>query len=64
VICLSSLSQGAPITGVRRWPRLKQFQTTPESQKAIDDLALAFKVRVALVDLKHDIDVFASGGFW
>ena len=41
---------------------LKQFQTTPESQKAIDDLALAFKVRAALVDLERDIDVSASGG--
>ena len=41
---------------------MKQFQTTPESQKAIDDLALAFKVRIVLVDLEHDIDVSASSG--
>ncbi len=41
---------------------LKRFQTTPESQKALDDRLLACEVRVALIDLKSDIEVSASDG--
>jgi cytidylate kinase len=36
---------------------LKRFQTTPESQKAIDDLTLAAKVKAALLDTKPDVEV-------
>ena len=42
--------------------RLERFQTTPESQKAIDDLYLASEVKAALFDVKPDIDVSADGG--
>lgn len=42
--------------------RLKDFQTTPESQKAIEDLFLAARVKAALIDIKPDIEVFAQDG--
>ncbi|MFC1534776.1 cytidylate kinase family protein, partial [Thermodesulfobacteriota bacterium] len=42
--------------------RSKDFQTTPESQKAIDDLALAAQVKAALMDVKIDIRVSARDG--
>ena len=40
--------------------QLKHFQTTPESQKAMDDLALSVKVKAALIDTKPDIEVSAD----
>jgi len=42
--------------------RLEHYQTTPESQKAIDDLYLASEVKAALMDVKLDIDVSADDG--
>jgi len=42
--------------------RLKHYQTTPESQKAIDDLYLASEVKAALMDVKLDIEVSADDG--
>ncbi len=41
---------------------LKQFQTTPESQKAMEDLTLAAGVKAALVCVKLDIEVSAQNG--
>jgi cytidylate kinase len=41
---------------------LKQFQTTPESQKAVDDLYLASEAKVSLIDMKTDIEVSAQEG--
>ena len=41
---------------------LADFQTTPESQKAMDDLLLAAEVKVSLIGLKPDIDVAAKDG--
>jgi cytidylate kinase len=38
------------------------FQTTAESQRAIDDLVVAAKVRAALVDLKPDAEVSSCNG--
>ena len=42
--------------------RLQAFQTTYESQKLIDDLAVAAEVKAALIDLKPDIQVSAENG--
>jgi hypothetical protein len=39
-----------------------KFKTTPQSQKNIDNLALAAEVKAALIDLKPDIRVSASDG--
>jgi cytidylate kinase len=41
---------------------LEQFQTTPESQQSIDDLALVAQVKAALVDVKRDLQVSAKNG--
>jgi len=38
------------------------FATTPESQRVIDDLVLASRVRVAVVDLAPEARVLATGG--
>jgi len=42
--------------------KLEHFQTTPESQKAIDNLYLASEVKAALMDVKLDIGVSADDG--
>jgi cytidylate kinase len=42
--------------------RLPQFETSEESQKDIDDLALAGEVQAALMELTVDVEVFASSG--
>jgi cytidylate kinase len=40
----------------------KGFQTTPQSQKAMDDLQLACEVRVRLIDVAPDVEVTADNG--
>jgi cytidylate kinase len=40
----------------------EEFQTTHESQQALDDLLLACDVKVRLVDLKPDVEVTARDG--
>ncbi|MBW1897329.1 MAG: cytidylate kinase-like family protein [Deltaproteobacteria bacterium] len=42
--------------------RLQKFQATAESQKAIDDLALAAQAKAALTDLNADLRVSARDG--
>ncbi len=41
---------------------LKHFQKTPQSQKKMNDLLLACEVKVALMDIKPDINVTADDG--
>jgi cytidylate kinase len=41
---------------------LKDFQTTPETKKAMVDLALAAQVKAALMEIKCDIHVAAKNG--
>ena len=43
--------------------RLRQFQITPESKKAIDDLVLAAKVENFLIDVKPKVDVLIDNKF-
>ena len=43
--------------------RLKQFQITPESEKAIDDLVLAVKVENFLIDVRPRVDVLIDNKF-
>jgi cytidylate kinase len=42
--------------------RLEQFKATPESQKALDNMLIAAKVKAAVVDVKPDIEVFSENG--
>ncbi len=41
---------------------LDKFSTTPESSRALHDLALAAEVKAALMDVQYDIDVEAKDG--
>jgi pyruvate, water dikinase len=41
--------------------RLPQFTPTAQSRKALDDLALAAKVKAALIDIRFDMEVRADG---
>lgn len=41
---------------------LETFKTTPESQKAMEDLVLASQVKTTLLELKPDIKVFVHDG--
>jgi cytidylate kinase len=42
---------------------LKQFQTTPESKSAMDDLALTVEVRNFLIDVKPSVEVHIENKF-
>jgi cytidylate kinase len=42
--------------------RLEQFKATPESQKALDNMLVAAKVKILLIDMKPDIEVVAENG--
>ena len=42
--------------------RLPQFVPTEASRKAMEDLALAARVKAALIDVRFDMDVRADGG--
>jgi cytidylate kinase len=42
--------------------RLPQFQDTPDSQRALEDLTLAAEVKAVLVGLKPDVEVAAKQG--
>ena len=39
---------------------MKHFQSTPESKKALDDLALSAEVKTALMDIDHRLKVSAK----
>ncbi len=41
---------------------LKHFQTTPDSQRAMDDLLLSAEVKAALMEIKVGIEVFVQNG--
>ena len=41
-----------------RIARLKQFQTSPESKREMEDLALTIKIRNFLMDVKPKVDVY------
>ncbi len=41
---------------------LKQFQTTPESRRAMENLALAAEVKATLIKVRPDIEVSAENG--
>jgi len=41
---------------------LERFKTTPESQSTLNHLLTAARVKAALIDLKPDVEVFATDG--
>jgi cytidylate kinase len=42
--------------------RLAQFNTTLESQKALDRMLLVARVKLALIDVRPDVEVYANNG--
>lgn len=42
--------------------KLKNFQATPESQRALNDLVLASEVKAALIHIKPDVEVSSQDG--
>ena len=43
--------------------RLERFRSSPESRRAVEDMALAAEVKAALIDVKNDLEVHAANGF-
>ncbi len=62
VIHIKKISVDDAVEIICKTARLRHFQTTPQSQKMVENLALAAEVRAALVDLKPDVRVQASDG--
>ena len=50
------------VAAICQMARAEEFQATPESQQAMEDLALAAAVRSHLIGIKPDIEVTASKG--
>jgi cytidylate kinase len=62
VIRIKKMTVAAAVDVICYTANLENFETTFESQKAMDDLVLAAEVKAALIDLKPDIQVFAQDG--
>lgn len=62
VIHIHKLQVKDAVDMICRTARLEQFQATPESQRAIDDLALAAHTKAMLMDIKADLQVSAQDG--
>lgn len=62
VIHIRKLSVDDAVAIICQTVRLGSFQTTAESQRALDDLVTAAEVRAALVDLKPDVQVICRNG--
>jgi hypothetical protein len=62
VINVGNMTLDCAVAVVCHAARTPCFATTPESQRALDDLVLASRVRVAVVDVAPEARVRASGG--
>ncbi|MDO9529291.1 MAG: cytidylate kinase-like family protein [Syntrophales bacterium] len=62
VINIKNITVDRAVEIICKAVKLKQFQTTPESQKAIEDLSLASQVKAALTDANNETEVYADGG--
>lgn len=62
VIHIKKISVDAAATIICNTVGMADFQTTPESQRAMDDLVLSADVKALLVDFQPDIDIIAIGG--
>jgi len=63
VIHIDKLTVEDAVDTICRISGLKQFQTTPESKSAMDDLALTVKVKNFLIDVKPRVDVHIENKF-
>lgn len=62
VIHIGKISADEAVEIIAHTTELKAFETTFESQKALDDLAMAAEVKAALIAIKPDIQVFSENG--
>jgi cytidylate kinase len=63
VLHIDKITVEDAVDTICRIARLEQFQTTPESKKAMDDLALAVQVRNLLIDVKPSVEVLVENKF-
>ncbi len=62
VIHIGRITLEDAVTFIIEAVKLPQFQTTPASQGALEDLALAAEVKAVLVGVKPDVEVAAQNG--
>jgi cytidylate kinase len=62
VICISKIGVSEAVDIICHAAGLESVKTTYESQKAIEDLAVAADVKAALIDMKPDIQVHCMNG--
>lgn len=62
VIQIRSINVDDAVDIICNTVKLKQFQTTSESQKDVEDLLLASQIKVELISRVPDIEVFADRG--
>jgi cytidylate kinase len=62
VIHIGNMSTDDAASVICNTVALDTFKTTPESQQALEDIAVASQVKTALMNLAPDVDVVASGG--
>jgi cytidylate kinase len=63
VIRIDKVTMDDAVDAICRFAALEQFQTTPQSLRTMDDMALAAQVNIFLLDLKADIEVCINQGF-
>jgi hypothetical protein len=62
VIQIRAISVDDAVDIICTTAKLKQFHTTPESQKDVEDLLLASQIKVELISRVPDVEVFADRG--
>jgi cytidylate kinase len=62
VVHIRKLSVNDAVTLISKAARLPQFKTTPESQRALDDLVLAARVKSTIFDAYPSVNVSADDG--
>lgn len=62
VLHIRKLTAGDAVDLICQAVKLDCFATTPESQRALEDLLLASEVRAVLINVKPDIEVSAKDG--
>jgi len=63
VLHINNINVNDAVATICQSARLKQFQTTHESKRALKDLALAAEVETFLIDVKPSAEVFIDDGF-
>ncbi|MFC2028267.1 AAA family ATPase, partial [Chloroflexota bacterium] len=62
MLCIEKISVDGAVDIICSAVGAKSFQTTAQSQKAMDDLVLACEVRSRLIEIKPDVEVRADDG--